>query len=109
MDGYEKLQEMVHLPRTWPLARLTIPLEGFSKQIDRLLEGDCFQILATNQYSEAHNGKSYRRPRTSLGSWLSTFRTLLLRGSCEVGSTMLVRLTRMIVAGFPYGLDHVAL
>ena len=57
VDGYEKLQEMVHLPRTWPLARLTIPLEGLSKQIDRLLEGYCFQILATNQYPEAHNGK----------------------------------------------------
>ena len=35
----EKLQELVHLPRTWPLARLTIPLAGLSKQIDRLLEG----------------------------------------------------------------------
>ena len=46
-----------HLPRTWPLARLTIPLEGLSKQIDRLLEGYCFQILATNRYPEAHNGK----------------------------------------------------
>ena len=41
-------------PRIW-LARLTIPLEGLSKQIDRLLEEYCFQILATN--SEAHNGK----------------------------------------------------
>ena len=37
LDGQEKLQELVHLPRTWPLARLTIPLEGLSKQIDRLL------------------------------------------------------------------------
>ena len=57
LDGYEKLQEMVHLLRTWPLARLTIPLEGLSKQIDRLLEGYCFQILATNRYPEAHNGR----------------------------------------------------
>ena len=55
-DGQEKLQELVHLPRTWPLARLTIPLEGLSKQIDRLLEGYCFQILATNRNPEAHNG-----------------------------------------------------
>ena len=39
LDGQEKLQELVHLPRTWPLARLTIPLAGLSKQIDRLLEG----------------------------------------------------------------------
>ena len=56
-DGHEKLQELVHLPRTWPLARLTIPLEGLSKQIDRLLEGYCFQILATNRTPEAHNGR----------------------------------------------------
>ena len=48
---------MQHLPRTWPLARLTIPLEGLSKQIDRLLEGYCFQILATNRNPEAHNGR----------------------------------------------------
>ena len=47
----------MHLPRTWPLARLTIPFEGLSKQIDRLLEGYCFQILATNRYPEAHNGR----------------------------------------------------
>ena len=57
LDGQEKLQELVHLPRTWPLARLTIPLEGRSKQIDRLLEGYCFQILATNRDPEAHNGR----------------------------------------------------
>ena len=47
----------MHLPRTWPLARLTIPLAGLSKQIDRLLEGYCFQILATNRDPETHNGK----------------------------------------------------
>ena len=57
LDGQEKLQELVHLPRTWPLARLTIPLAGLSKQIDRLLEGYCFQILTTNRDPEAHNGR----------------------------------------------------
>ena len=55
LDGQEKLQELVHFPRTWPLARLTIP--RLSKQIDRLLEGYCFQILATNRDPEAHNGR----------------------------------------------------
>eukprot|EP00434_Breviolum_minutum_P033671 symbB.v1.2.029795.t1/scaffold3289.1/size59672/4 len=30
---------------------------GLSKQIDRLLEGYCFQILATNRDPEAHNGR----------------------------------------------------
>ena len=50
------LELLVHLPRTWLLARLTIPLEGLSKQLDRLLEGYCFQILA-NRDPEAHNGR----------------------------------------------------
>ena len=36
-DGEEKLRDLVHLPRNWPLARLTIPLGGLSKQIDSLL------------------------------------------------------------------------
>ena len=56
-DGQVKLRELVHLPRNWPLARLTIPLGGLSKQIDRLLEGYCFQILATNRDPDAHHGK----------------------------------------------------
>ena len=49
-DGEEKLRDLVHLPRNWPLARLTIPLGGLSKQIDRLLEG-------YNRDPDAHNGK----------------------------------------------------
>ena len=56
-DGQVKLRELVHLPRNWPLARLTIPLGGLSKQVDRLLEGYCFQILATNSDPDAHHGK----------------------------------------------------
>ena len=89
LDGQEKLQELVHLPRTWPLARLTIPLAGLSKQIDRLLEGYCFQILATNRDPEAHNGRveSAGQPRILLGSWLSTW-LILLRGSCGAFWTM---------------------
>ena len=63
-DGEEKLRDLVHLPRNWPLARLTIPLGGLSKQIDRLLEGYCFQILATNRDPDAHNGKVIRQQRT---------------------------------------------
>ena len=56
-DGQAKLRELVHLPRNWPLARLTIPLGGLSKQVDRLLEGYCFQILAINSVPDAHHGK----------------------------------------------------
>ena len=47
-----KLQELVHVPRTWPLVRLT-PQAGLSKQIDRLLEGCWSQILAANRNPEA--------------------------------------------------------
>ena len=83
VDGYEKLQEMVHLPRTWPLARLTIPLEGRSKQIDRLLERYCFQILFTNQYFETHNGKVLQIV-THLTWILAEYLSDTLRGSCEV-------------------------
>ena len=53
-DGQVQLRELVHLPRNWPLARLTIPLAGLSKQVDRLLEGYCFQILATNRDPDTH-------------------------------------------------------
>ena len=56
-DGQAKLRELVHLSRNWPLARLTIPLGGLSKQMDRLLEGTCFEILATNTVPDAHHGK----------------------------------------------------
>jgi len=56
-DGQVQLRELVHLPRNWPLARLMIPLGGLSKQVDRLLESYCFQILATNRDPDAHHGK----------------------------------------------------
>ena len=82
MDGQEKLQELVHLPRTWPLARLTIPLEGLSKQIDRLLEGHCFQILATNRNPEAHNGRVLQTA-THLTWILAEYLADISRGSCE--------------------------
>ena len=36
------------------LARLTFPLGGFSKQLERLLEGYCMEIMATNTYPDQH-------------------------------------------------------
>ena len=48
VGGLNTLYTLANVPRTWPLARLTIPLSGFSKQLERLLEGYCMQIYATN-------------------------------------------------------------
>ena len=36
--GLTTLRSLAKVPRTWPLARLTIPLSGFSKHLERLLE-----------------------------------------------------------------------
>ena len=46
--GLATLHTLANVPKTWPLARLTIPLSGFSKQLERLLEGYCMEIYATN-------------------------------------------------------------
>ena len=46
--GFETLLKLANVPRTWPLARLTIPLSAFTKQLERLLEGYCLELMATN-------------------------------------------------------------
>ena len=38
--------------KSWPLSRLTIPLSGFSKQLERLLEGYCMEVMVTNTSPE---------------------------------------------------------
>ena len=48
VGGLNTLTTLANVPKTWPLARLTIPLSGFSKQLERLLEGYCMEIYATN-------------------------------------------------------------
>ena len=54
--GFETLQTLANVPRTWPLARFTVPLSGFSKQLERLLEGYCLELIATNADPAQHNG-----------------------------------------------------
>ena len=54
VGGFNTLQTLANVPKTWPLARLTIPLVGFSKQLERLLRGYCMEIIATNAYPEQH-------------------------------------------------------
>ena len=48
VGGLDTPHTLANVPKTWPLARLTIPLSGFSKQLERLLEGYCMEIYATN-------------------------------------------------------------
>ena len=52
-------------PMDMPLARLTVLLEGLSKQIDR------FQILATNRYPEADNRKVLQTATYLTGIYLA--------------------------------------
>jgi len=43
-DGEAKLRELVHLPRNWPLARLTIPLGGgFASKLKGSLRVNAFR------------------------------------------------------------------
>ena len=39
--GMEALYSLANVPKSWPLARLTIPLSAASKHLERLLEGYC--------------------------------------------------------------------
>ena len=54
--GLATLQTLANVPKTWPLARLTIPLSGFSKHLERLLEGYCMEVYATNAYPDEQLG-----------------------------------------------------
>ena len=46
--GLQTLHTLANVLKSWPLARLTIPLSGFSKQLERLLEGYCMEVSVTN-------------------------------------------------------------
>ena len=46
--GLDTLHTLANVPKSWPLARLTIPLSGFSKQLERLIEGYCMEVMVTN-------------------------------------------------------------
>ena len=52
-DGQEKLLELVHFPRNWPLARLTIPREGLASKLIGSLKDTAFKILASNRDPDA--------------------------------------------------------
>ena len=44
----EALHSLANVPKSWPLARLTIPLSAASKHLERLLEGHCMEACVTN-------------------------------------------------------------
>ena len=46
--GMAALYSLANVPKSWPLARLTIPLSAGSKHLERLLEGYCMEVLVTN-------------------------------------------------------------
>ena len=46
--GVEALYSLANVPKSWPLARLTIPLSAASKHLERLLEGHCMEVCVTN-------------------------------------------------------------
>ena len=52
--GLKTLHTLANVPKSWPLSRLTItiPLSGFSKQLERLLEGYCMEAMVTNTSPE---------------------------------------------------------
>ena len=56
--GFTTLQSLANIPKTWPLTRLTVPLSGFSKHLERLLEGFCLEVYATNADSDQQLGST---------------------------------------------------
>ena len=49
--GMAALFSLANVPKSWPLARLTIPLSAASKHLERLLEGYCMEVLVTEYQS----------------------------------------------------------
>ena len=50
--GLTTLHTLANVPKSWPLSRLTIPPSGFSKQLERFLEGCCMEVMVTNTSPE---------------------------------------------------------
>ena len=52
--GLNTLRKLANVPKSWPLARLTIPLSAVSKHlIERLVEGYCMEVVVSNYNPEA--------------------------------------------------------
>ena len=77
LDGYEKLPEMAHLPRTWPLARLTIPLEGLNNKLKVI----CKENKEQKGKQKYHAGTSHPNDRGGFPQWF---------GSCSLMTTLYV-------------------
>ena len=75
--GFDTLLTLANVSKTWPLARLTFPLSGFSNQLERLLESYCLEILATNTYSNQH----VSAVKQFASTWCFSLHFTWLRGS----------------------------
>ena len=78
--GMKALHSLANVPKSWPLARLTIPLSAASKHLERLLEG-CWQlpsgqrcvdlVLLVSSPDKSHYASEWlQRPRDP--SWQGT-------------------------------------
>ena len=56
LSSFLTVYSLANVPKSWPLARLTIPLSAASKHLERLLEGCCMEIFVgnTNPDSQLH-------------------------------------------------------
>ena len=88
--GLATLRSLANVPKTWPLARLTIPLSGFSKHLERLLEGYCLEVYATNIYPDEQLGsiKAYAKDLVLL---LAFYKQALFALGSEVKGTAYLR------------------
>lgn len=52
--GLNSMNRMISLPESWPLARLMLPLQPIVRPLEHLLQGYCYETIATNADSTQH-------------------------------------------------------
>ena len=78
--GFTTLQSLANVPKAWPLARLTVPLSGFSKHLERLLEGFCLECMPL--ILTLMNSLGPLRPLRKTSYWCSPFTWLNVLQLC---------------------------
>ena len=67
-------EKFIHLPDSWPLMRIMIPLDGLSLQIERIIACVAAEVVATQQIPDIQT-KFVKR----VGSWWTYLFGLLLK------------------------------